>query len=68
MPLFELELNIPKDYKAILNKYLEIIAIAIIYIFLMEADPKSTILDKTLYIVLGITFYYLIVKKIVKIT
>lgn len=68
MPLFELELNIPKEYKIIINKYLEVLAIAIIYIICMDTDPKATLLDKTLYISLGFTFYFLIVKKIIKIT
>lgn len=65
MSLFELKLNIPEEYKILINKYLEILAIAFIYIICVESDSKATLLDKTLYLTLGIAFYYLIVKKIV---
>jgi hypothetical protein len=67
MPLFELQLNIPKEYKTIINKYIEILAIAIIYIVCADSDPKATLLDKTLYIILGYAFYFLIIKKVIKI-
>lgn len=65
MCLFELELNIPEEYKIILRKYIEILAIALIYITCVESDNKASLLDKTLYLVLGVAFYYLIVKKII---
>ena len=64
MCLFELELNIPEEYKIIIQKYIEILAIAFIYIICVESDNKATLLDKTLYLALGVAFYYLIVKKI----
>ena len=67
MALFNLQLNIPEDYKKIINKYLEILAIAMIYIICMDADSKPTLLDQTLYIALGIGFHCLIVQKIIKI-
>ena len=67
MPLFDLEFKIPEEYKIILNKYIEILAIAVIYIICMDTDPKATLLDKTLYITLGFSFYYLIIQKIVRI-
>lgn len=68
MPLFDLQLNIPTEYKTIINKYIEILAIAIIYIILIESDSKPSLLDKVIYLTLGITFYNLIIKKLVKIT
>lgn len=68
MPLFNLFFNIPQEYKTIINKYIEILSIAIVYIVLIESDPKSSILDQVMYVMLGFTFYNLIVKKIVKIT
>lgn len=68
MPLFDLLLNIPQEYKTIINKYIEILSIAIIYIVLIESDPRASILDKIVYGMLGFTFYNLIVKKVIKIT
>ena len=68
MPLFNLLLNIPQEYKTIINKYIEILSIAIVYIILIESDTKSSILDKIIYIMLGFTFYNLIVKKVIKIS
>ena len=68
MCLFELELNIPEEYKNIIKQYLQILAIAFIFIICSETDSKATLLDKTLYLCLGIAFYHLIVKKLVNIT
>jgi len=68
MPLFDLFLNIPQDYKTIVNKYIEILSIAIIYILLLESDSNTSVLDRILYIMLGYTFYNLIVKKLVRIS
>lgn len=68
MPLFNLILNIPQEYKNIINKYIEILSIAIIYIILIDADSRSSIIDKIMYIMLGITFYHLIVKKVLKVS
>ena len=65
MCLFEFEFNIPEEYKILINKYLEIISIALIYIICVESDNKATLLDKTLYLFLGVAFYYLIVNKII---
>ena len=41
MPLFNLVLNIPQEYKTIVNKYIEILSIAIIYIILTETESGS---------------------------
>ena len=70
MPLFNLVLNIPQEYKTIVNKYIEILSIAIIYIILTETESgsKSSVLDQIIYISLGYTFHYLIVKKLVRVT
>lgn len=68
MALFDLELNIIQEYKNIINKYIEILSVAIIFIILIEFDTKPSLLDKVLYLTLGVTFYCLIVKKLVKIT
>ena len=68
MPLFELLLNIPKEYKTIVNKYIEILSIAIIYILLVESDSRSSLLDRIIYITLGFTFHNLVVRKIIQVT
>ena len=68
MPLFNLELNIPKEYKYIINKYIEILAIVIIYIILMDSDPRSSLIDRATYLMLWVTFHTLVVEKLVAIT
>lgn len=68
MPLFNLNLKIPDEYKMILNKYIEIISIAIIFIILMDADKRPSLLDQALYLILGVSFYYLIIRKVIRIT
>lgn len=68
MPLFDLKFNIPVEYKKIINKYIEILAIAIIYVIMIDSDPRASIIDKILYIMLGYAFYTMIVQKIIKIS
>ena len=68
MPLFNLELPICDEYKIIINKYIEILSIALIYIILMDSDGRPNLADQAIYIALGVSFYYLVVKKIIKIS
>ena len=68
MALFNLDFaKISEEYKIIINKYIEILSIALIYIILMDTDSRPSIVDQAMYIALGVSFYYLVVKKIVKI-
>ena len=67
MALFDLILNIPDEYKILINKYLEILAIAIVFVIMNDVDPRASLFDKALYIMVGEALYILVVKKIIKI-
>ena len=68
MPIFNIQLKIPEEYKFMINKFIEILAIAVIFVILMDSDPRASLIDKSIYLILGVAFHTLVVNKIIKIS
>ena len=64
MAIFELELDIPQNYKEMVNQYFALIST---YLFMIILEPldKFNVVSMLFYNLLGMLFYNLVVKEII---
>ena len=66
MALFELNLDIDKTYKSMIEQYLMILS-SFIFLVMLEPLNQFNAISMMFYIILGMMFYHLIIKQVIKI-